>query len=58
VIQNVFLFRNFLEVTERNHEISLASIHAYPKFKVEGLRVSTILLGSLEKKTVGGKGKS
>jgi len=57
VIQNVFLFRCFLEVTDRNHENSLASIRAYPNFKVEVLRASTNLLDPLEKKAVGGKRK-
>jgi hypothetical protein len=57
VIQNVFLFCYFLEVTERNHENSLASIRAYPKFKTEVFRASTNLFDPLEKKAVGGKGK-
>lgn len=57
MIQNVFLFRYFLEVTERNHENSLASIRAYPTLEVEGLRASTNVLDPLEKKAVRGKGK-
>jgi len=57
VIQNVFLFRYFLEVTERNHENSLVSIRAYPTFKVESLKASTNVFGPLAKKAVGGKGK-
>jgi hypothetical protein len=56
VIQNVFLFRCFLEVTEKNHENSLASIRAYPKFKVEVLMASINLLDPLEKSEVNVKG--
>jgi hypothetical protein len=55
VIEYVFLFRYFLEVTERNHENSLALIRAYRRFKVEVLWASTNLVGPLEKKTVGSK---
>ena len=57
VIQNVFLFRYFLEVTERNHENSLVSIRAYSTFKVECLKASVNVLGPMGKKAVGGKGK-
>jgi len=57
VIHYLFLFRYFLEVTEVNHENSLASIRTYPRLKVDGLRESTNLLGPLENGTFGGKGK-
>jgi len=51
-----FYFAIFLKL-QRNRENSLASIRAYPRFKVEVLRASTNLLGPLENRTFVGKSK-